>query len=444
MVIGTYDIPSGNGGIVGRILLNASNDPFTLTVTGCYTTGRITGTGSGGIVGYVDSGNGNPSTIITHCFSTGEITGWGAGIIASAQNATVQHCYSSGNVTGSNGAGIANSTSPSTTITNCYHSGTAVSGGASILTTANGLTVTNCYSLNATAVSTAGNFHNYEFSNPTFTNCGVGSGSWGTPIVSGYLDNTSSVWDTSSTPFRLAHFLSPPWDDSTYSTADDDNIGFTGGDPHIIPFIGSKYHLDILGPFKHFDNNHKNRLVINGYSDFGDHKHYKLTYVRKLFIWFMGKSVLIDMGFRAKKVKILENNGFSDFTIKDLPMGQNIKRLCQLRKCRCTTKDNNDTSHNETEPPTEKSHYFHPLIRNEIKMQINVPDDNNYTITMRNVNYMNTHPCEITIVPKDLSKIKNYSGALIRECNVNDVKIDNIKTIETINNKLNMQFLHIK
>ena len=136
----TGDI-AGSGGIA------AYNEG---TITNCYNTGDVNGSGySGGIAGY------NSGTI-TNCYNTGIVTGTGdSGGIAGHQGTfttnegTISNCYNTGDVTGTeNSGGIAGDNYG--TIENCYNTGTveattnnnAYSGG---IAGDNYGTIENCY-----------------------------------------------------------------------------------------------------------------------------------------------------------------------------------------------------------------------------------------------------------------------------------------------------------
>ena len=130
----TGSISTQGGGIAGAYIgYNGGNT----ILSGCYTTGAISGNGAGGIVGA-----NTVSATIQDCYSTGQISGNNAGGIIGAnagRNAVVlQNCYSTGNISGSNAGGLcgsmvtANSTDLFITITNGYTTGSVTgpqSGG---------------------------------------------------------------------------------------------------------------------------------------------------------------------------------------------------------------------------------------------------------------------------------------------------------------------------
>ena len=94
------------------------------TITGCYNTGTVSGSGDivGGVCGY------NWSTI-TDCYNTGTVSGSASnvgGVCGRNYNGTITGCYNTGAVSGTDGVGgVCGSNSG--TITDCYNTGT-VSG----------------------------------------------------------------------------------------------------------------------------------------------------------------------------------------------------------------------------------------------------------------------------------------------------------------------------
>lgn len=124
------------GGIIGWVENGC-------TITNCYNKGNITTSGnnnsySGGILGYVNSGN----IIITNSYNTGNVTTSGnnsyyhGGILgyANSCNLTITNCYNSGNVMTSGqrnccGGILGYTYYASTTITNCYNTGNVTTYG---------------------------------------------------------------------------------------------------------------------------------------------------------------------------------------------------------------------------------------------------------------------------------------------------------------------------
>ena len=90
------------------------------TITGCYNTGTVSGSGDivGGVCGY------NWSTI-TDCYNTGTVSGSASnvgGVCGRNYNGTITGCYNTGAVSGTDGVGgVCGSNSG--TITDCYNTG---------------------------------------------------------------------------------------------------------------------------------------------------------------------------------------------------------------------------------------------------------------------------------------------------------------------------------
>ncbi len=144
---------SAGGGAAGLIVGENKG-----TVTNCYSTGNITGTGIfGGIAGQNDG-------TITGCYSTADLQGLNAGGIAGYNYGTVTGCYSTGNVSvaaDGKAGGIAAEIGSSGSITNCYSisavsaDGTNSKAGGIVGNVSEG-SVRNCVALNV-SVSGAGN-----------------------------------------------------------------------------------------------------------------------------------------------------------------------------------------------------------------------------------------------------------------------------------------------
>jgi hypothetical protein len=393
-----------------------SSGTCTVNVDGCYANGPGPLVGSAGT-------NSSMTLNITNCYTTGDINDGGivGSTFSSDATTNITNCYTTGDITSPTAGGIIGHTTSDTNITNCYSAGAISNSGHGIVGRAYGtVDIDNCYSLYALATGEGDNdFYGLSQSGtPTVnvSNSAVASsaGTWDATLGTSLLDN--GTWDDtdSSNPFLLSHFQADPWDNSAYTSADDNSVGYAAGDPHIRPLVGKSYDFDIMGNFLLFDNNNKNRLIIKGVSEYGDGKHRKLTYIRKLIIKYCEKKLVIDTGFRGKRVTILKNKGFDDINMRELKMGRNIKRICDEKSCRHKTTDDNYTAHNHSD------HIIQPLIRNELSLLIDVPNDNRYKVTVRNVNFMNVHPCQIHIVPEDMSKLDNYSGAIVRDESVID------------------------
>jgi len=122
----------------------------TISITNCYSTGRIK-TRGGGIFGSYIGKSSSASIIVTNCYSTGTIETSGGGIFgdyageSSLGTITVINCYSTGNI-GNYGGGIFGSYAGTITATNCYSTGYIGYGGGIFGYDANAASkAINCY-----------------------------------------------------------------------------------------------------------------------------------------------------------------------------------------------------------------------------------------------------------------------------------------------------------
>ena len=141
------------------------------TVTNCYNTGSVAGTGdyAGGLCGYNKSGTvtncyntgsvsgnrfvgglcGDNSGNVTNCYNTGSVTGNYAyvGGLCGTNSSPVTNCYNTGSVTGTERVGGVCGYNYGDTVTNCYNTGSVTGsndvGGVCGMNDQG--TVTNCY-----------------------------------------------------------------------------------------------------------------------------------------------------------------------------------------------------------------------------------------------------------------------------------------------------------
>ena len=126
------------GGVVGR------NSGTYGSVTNCYNTGEVTGSTSGGVVGYNQSGT------VENCYNTGKVSGnrYVGGVVGS-NSGTVENCYTTGTVTvtGTDNyvGGVVGLNRG--IVTNCYNTGTVSGSGGHVdgVVGDNRGTVKNCY-----------------------------------------------------------------------------------------------------------------------------------------------------------------------------------------------------------------------------------------------------------------------------------------------------------
>ena len=95
------------------------------TVTNCYNTGSVTGTGdyAGGLCGYNNSGT------VTNCYNTGSVSGnWFVGGLCGDNSGNVTNCYNTGSVAGNEIVGGLCGRNGDT-VTNCYNTGNVTGNG---------------------------------------------------------------------------------------------------------------------------------------------------------------------------------------------------------------------------------------------------------------------------------------------------------------------------
>lgn len=130
--------------IKGRNIVGGLCGMNSGTMTNCYNTGSVTGTGNGDYVGGVcGRNNGN----VNNCHNTGTVTGTGeyAGGLCGRNNGNVSNCYNIGSVEGNKIVGGLCGQNDRT-VTNCYNIG-SVAGNDRVggVCGRNDGTVTNCY-----------------------------------------------------------------------------------------------------------------------------------------------------------------------------------------------------------------------------------------------------------------------------------------------------------
>jgi len=148
MNLGVENTDIAGGGYVGG-LVGRNEDGGT--ITDCYATGTVSGSGScvGGLCGY------SAGTIST-CYATGAVSGTGyyvGGLIGYKYRGTITDCYATGSVSGTDSVGGLVGLNINSSITSCYATGT-VSGpdaiGVGGLVGYNGgSTITSCYATGA-------------------------------------------------------------------------------------------------------------------------------------------------------------------------------------------------------------------------------------------------------------------------------------------------------
>lgn len=166
--------------------------------------------------------------------------------------------------------------------------------------------------------------------------------------------------------------------------------GSAVGDPHILTIYGKHYDFNHIGYLRYFDNCDENdRLIINIKSDKGDYKRWNNNeYIREVFISYNNKKILINTGFRDKKVKVINNIGFI-YEENKLEFYPFAKRYA----VNSFFSSSNDDEINEF-IRQNPDNMVPELVRNIVKVKIN----KTFTITIENVNKYNLQPCRIKLL----------------------------------------------
>ncbi|MDO9578585.1 MAG: GLUG motif-containing protein, partial [Candidatus Cloacimonadales bacterium] len=218
------------------------------TISGCYSTGTISGHQTvGGLIG----GAYSSGSLITSCYSTATVSADGSaagGFIGRNMNgSTISKCYSSGNVSApSTVGGFAgyNLTSTSTpVISDCYCKSTSVSGtsysGGFI--SYNSGSITSCYTT-ATLTGSQKLYGFASYATPATTNC-----FWDveTDGISGNVSgatNLGAIGKTTAEMKTLATFTNAGWDFKGLGTGGIWNIGNGRNDGY--PYLDWQYPDD--------------------------------------------------------------------------------------------------------------------------------------------------------------------------------------------------------
>ena len=439
-VIGSLSISSDGGSILGGT--SGSTSGCNITISSCYSTLPISGSASGGIVGY-QAGNSGTITI-SECYTTGNTTVNRTGGIAGgqfAQDCTSQckiiNCYSVGNITGGESGGIVgracgdNSTG-GVLIKNCYSFGELLNNGGGItgLATRDTVSIEYCFARGAADTgSGAGNLiRSISSGTITPTNVGVGNGggtpTWGDPLGNSFLtdndgEGNTNVWISDglfSSGYGLTAFNESPWDVDTSYTTHTSEAAFAqsggAGDPHITTVMGKVYYLSTPNTFLFFDNNHEDeskRVIINAGIRKGQYQTWdKKEYIDRIYIKNGNDRCMIRTGFRGEPCTIEGYEGTMDVNIVDLNLKQGHKKFC--KDCRFKSRDTEmiriHTSRNK--------HQMIPSVRNRIICKIKT-DENMYTVVVENINVDNFRPSSVSVRLSNKSNISKYLGAIVRE-----------------------------
>ena len=220
----------------------------------------------------------------------------------------------------------------------------------------------------------------------------------------------------------------PTLDDHTddWSVSTDNRFDASAaGDPHITTLNGERYKFVHVGPFRLFQDVIDGKLlIINGCSENGPTRWSMNEYIKKFFIQYGDKNILIDNGFRGQEASILENNGI-EYTEKKLPFHKTAKRyshgLNGVRHYSTTDSDKPDTE----DLPAFK--------RNQLEFQIKTDDGKSIlNIIVQNVNEFNLQPCRLGINLGDIPISKNARGCIVSKQFAHVCKFDDIKSVNPL------------
>ena len=236
--------------------------------------------------------------------------------------------------------------------------------------------------------------------------------------------STYSIWRRSdkTASYPTASFSTGDWEEvqTNSNTASGSFLNASiSGDPHVTTVYGITYKFDYLGAFRLYEDDN---IIINGLSERGDkNRWYSRQYIRKIFIQSKNKEILIDLGFRGSKAKVLENNGI-EVTEEELEFSNKAK--VHSWDCRKEFAIYDLESINEH----RKNHKILDPVRN--KLNINIEG---YKIIVENVNEFNLQPCRLFFDRID-SNYTNAIGCVIDRKYVGVGLLDDIKNTESVKN----------
>jgi hypothetical protein len=219
--------------------------------------------------------------------------------------------------------------------------------------------------------------------------------------------------------YGLTVFSESPWTNVEYlSNTSEAKFGDPGGvgDPHITTIDGTTYNLVTKDFFNLLDNKSKNnRLIINAQVKHSEYPIWKnKEYIHKIAIMYKNYVMVIEPGFRGKKAKIIYTNTsfnvYSDnihIENKKILLSQDHKIFCA--DCKYRSRDKKLLMRHRR----KESHKLLSSVRNEIKITID-DKENTYYLRIQNVDKNNFNPASIKIKFKDVNKVCNYDGAVIK------------------------------
>lgn len=434
------------GGILGKFACNATgisdgaSGGGVIRIENCYLNISMNGVGSGCIVSqYMAKNYLGDNNIIKKCIVIGTaISSSVGGFVGGNSYCDIENSYSLYSISNRTNSGGFYGINSYGTITTSYYLGDTIFSSSSnsfvagSSSSSSGINIVNCvtsgssFANNSSGITLTGNnLINYTTSTPNTSE----------PINSSF---DTAIWNHSKTPPTLIAFHdTAKWDN--YDVYNDvptfvpSMDTYAQGDPHISALNGDVYDLDICGSFKLFDNNFEtNRFVINGLIEGGDGMFNNNKYIRKVFIFVNNKKIFVDMGFRGKYVKIINNENFEikeeiiEFNEEMLEFKKYAVAYCD--NCKFKTKNVKKYKHNL------EGHFVPKQIRNKIEIKISIPGDNSYKITLTNVKENNTNPCIVHINPSIVTneQIQKYTGAYVRNENISNILLSDITDINCV------------
>ena len=243
--------------------------------------------------------------------------------------------------------------------------------------------------------------------------------------------STYSIWRRDVNNGPTSSFSNSNWASvyTSSNTADGSRLNASiSGDPHVTTVYGITYKFDYLGAFRLYEDDN---IIINGLSERGDKKRWSSRqYVRKIFIQSKNKEILIDLGFRGSKAKVLENNGF-EVTEEELEFSNEAKVHSWDCKKEFAIHDLEGIKEHR------KNHKILDPVRN--KLNINIEG---YKIFVENINEFNLQPCRLFFDRID-SNYTNAVGCVIDRKYVGVSLLDDIKNTESVKNiKENLELVY--
>lgn len=183
--------------------------------------------------------------------------------------------------------------------------------------------------------------------------------------------------------------------------------GKSYGDVHIKTLYGLSYDMHDIGYHKWFDDNN---CFINVKVQYGKYKRWsKNDYVTQLYIKNDKDDILINTGFRGDPVEVINFNNKNktiSYQLEEIKFDKKAKNHCS--ECTFGSSDEELIKKHEK----ERKHHLPKMIRNMISINVKTKD-NQYKITVKNINKFNVQPAIISIVPSNFYNYQSWSGYII-------------------------------